>query len=48
LGFLSLIYDAQFPSGAPQVEAGIKEKSWDFGGAGVVPNILGYVKRGAE
>ena len=33
----------QYPSGAPQVKAGVEEDAWDFGGAGVVPNIIGYV-----
>ena len=35
----------QYPSGAPQVKAAVEEDAWDFGGAGVVPNILGYVER---
>lgn len=36
----------QYPSGAPQVKAAVEEAAWDFGGAGVVPNILGYVTIG--
>jgi len=30
-----------YPSGAPQVKAAVEEDAWDFGGAGVVPNIIG-------
>lgn len=30
-----------YPSGAPQVKAAVEENAWDFGGAGVVPNIIG-------
>lgn len=30
-----------YPSGAPQVKDAVEQAAWDFGGAGVVPNILG-------
>ncbi|CAB9507977.1 ABC-type nitrate sulfonate bicarbonate transport [Seminavis robusta] len=30
-----------YPSGAPQVKAAVEDNAWDFGGAGVVPNIIG-------
>ena len=33
-----------YPSGGPQVAAAAESKAWDIGGAGVVPNILGWTK----
>ena len=37
---LAVSYEV-FTSGAPQVKAAVEEKSWDVGGAGCVPNIIG-------
>lgn len=45
--FKELGLDASFvahPSGGPQVRAAVESKAWDVGGAGVVPNILGWSK----
>ena len=33
-----------YPSGGPQIAAADESKAWDIGGAGVVPNILGWTK----
>jgi ABC-type nitrate/sulfonate/bicarbonate transport system substrate-binding protein len=37
---LDVAYEV-FSSGAPQITAGVEDKSWDVGGAGCVPNIIG-------
>lgn len=37
---LNVSYEV-FASGAPQVKAAVEDKSWDVGGAGCVPNIIG-------
>ena len=37
---LDVAYEV-FSSGAPQITAGVEDKSWDVGAAGCVPNVIG-------